>query len=100
MDNRDEERNTESGLFFLLSVFFFIRWLRAIKLGGRTRSRWNYLLTLLFAGLAIASKSSTLILPIVSGLHSFRKDNWARLLIAVNKPQPEAINQPAEIGDP
>ena len=54
-----------------------------MKLGGRTGSRWNYLLTLLFAGLAIAIKSSTLILLIVSGLHSFRKDNWARLLIAV-----------------
>jgi protein O-mannosyl-transferase len=60
-----EMKNTESGLFFLLSVFFFIRLLRAIELGGRTGSRWNYVLTLLFAGLAITSKSSTVILPIV-----------------------------------
>jgi tetratricopeptide (TPR) repeat protein len=60
-----EMKNTESGLFFLLSVFFFIKLLKAIELGGRTGSYWNYLLTLLFATLAIASKSSTVILPIV-----------------------------------
>jgi len=60
-----EMKNTESGLFFLLTVPFFVRWLRAKDLGAPTGNGWNYLLTLLFAGLAIASKSSTVILPVV-----------------------------------
>jgi tetratricopeptide (TPR) repeat protein len=60
-----EMKNTESGLFFLLSILFFLRWLRAKDLGGRTRGGWNYALSLLFAALAMTSKSSTVILPIV-----------------------------------
>ena len=32
---------------------------------GRTGDGWNYALTLLFAALAMASKSSTVILPVV-----------------------------------
>jgi protein O-mannosyl-transferase len=59
-----EMKNTESGLFFLLSVYFFTRLLRATELGGRAGCRRSYLLALLFAGLAIASKSSAVILPI------------------------------------
>src|ERR1035437_7967269 len=58
-------KNTESGLFFLLSVLFFVRWLRARDLDGRAGRGWNYALTLLFAALAMASKSSTAILPVV-----------------------------------
>jgi tetratricopeptide (TPR) repeat protein len=92
-----EMKNTESALFFLLSVLFFVKWL---KTGGsdhlrsssygasadRARSRhsgataeiriyrasayeirpyWAYILSLLFAALAMASKSSTVILPVV-----------------------------------
>ena len=60
-----EMKNTESGLFFLLSILFFVRWLRARDLDGRTGGGWNYTLTLLFAALAMASKSSTVILPVV-----------------------------------
>jgi tetratricopeptide (TPR) repeat protein len=60
-----EMKNTESGLFFLLSILFFVRWLRARDRGVQTRSGLNYALTLLFAGLAMASKSSTVILPVV-----------------------------------
>jgi tetratricopeptide (TPR) repeat protein len=60
-----EMKNTESGLFFLLSILFFVRWLRAKDLNGRTGGGWNYALTLLFAALAMASKSSTVILPVV-----------------------------------
>jgi len=40
-------------------------WLRAKDLDGRTVGGWNYAITLLFAALAMASKSSTVILPIV-----------------------------------
>ena len=60
-----ETKNTESALFFLLSILFFLRWLRAKHLDGRTGCGWSYALTLLFAALAMASKSSTVILPIV-----------------------------------
>jgi tetratricopeptide (TPR) repeat protein len=60
-----EMKNTESGLFFLLSILFFVRWLRAKDLGGRTGGGWSYALSSIFAALAIASKSSTVILPVV-----------------------------------
>ncbi len=60
-----EMKNTESGVFFLLSILFFVRWLRAKELDGRTGGVWNYALTLLFAALAMASKSSTVILPVI-----------------------------------
>jgi len=60
-----EMKNTESGLFFLLAILFFVKWLRAKDLGGRTGDRRNYALSLLFAALAMASKSSTVILPVV-----------------------------------
>jgi len=60
-----EMKNTQSGLFFLLSIFFFVRWIRAKDLDGQTRWDWNYGLTLIFAALAMASKSSTVILPVV-----------------------------------
>jgi protein O-mannosyl-transferase len=59
-----EMKNTESGLFFLLSILFFVRWLRAKDLDRRAGDGWNYALTLLFAALAMASKSSTVILPV------------------------------------
>jgi tetratricopeptide (TPR) repeat protein len=60
-----EMKNTESGLFFLLSILFFAKWLRTKGLGLRVGGRWNYALTLLFAALAMAAKSSTVILPVV-----------------------------------
>ena len=60
-----EMKNTESGLFFLLSILFFVRWLRAKGLDRRSGGSWNYALTLLFSALAMASKSSAVILPVV-----------------------------------
>jgi tetratricopeptide (TPR) repeat protein len=60
-----EMKNTESVLFFLLSMLFFVRWLRTKDLGGRTRGRWSYAFSLLFAALAMAAKSSAVILPVV-----------------------------------
>jgi tetratricopeptide (TPR) repeat protein len=54
-----ELKNTQSCLFYLLSIIFFIRHLK------ESSSRWNYALTLLFAAAAMASKSSTVILPVV-----------------------------------
>jgi len=58
-----ETKNAQSGLFFLLSILFFVRWLRAGE--NQKRNSWNYVLTLLFAALAMASKSSTVVLPVV-----------------------------------
>jgi tetratricopeptide (TPR) repeat protein len=60
-----EMKNTESGLFFLLSILFFVRWLTGKDLAERTGAGWNYALSMLFAALAMAAKSSTVILPIV-----------------------------------
>jgi tetratricopeptide (TPR) repeat protein len=74
-----EMKNTESGLFFLLSILFFAKWLRAKEPDERTVIGWNYALTLLFAALAMASKSSTVILPVVLCLCAWWLDgrwNW------------------------
>jgi len=60
-----EMKNTESCLFFLLSILFFVRHARAKELNERNGGGWNYGLSLLFAALAMASKSSTVILPVV-----------------------------------
>ena len=61
-----ELKNTQSTFFYLLSVLLFTKWLRANE--SDERRGWNYGLTLLFAALAMASKSSTVILPVVLGL--------------------------------
>lgn len=53
-----EQKNTLSGFFYLLAILFFIRSLRSAAMGA-------YGLTLLFSFLAITSKTSTVILPVV-----------------------------------
>jgi protein O-mannosyl-transferase len=58
-----EMKNTESGLLFLLSILFFLTWLEANYI--RKPAGLSYALSLLFAGLAMASKSSTVILPVI-----------------------------------
>jgi len=60
-----EMKNTQSGLFYLLTILFFVRWLRTRDINHDGGRNWNYGLTLLFAALAMASKSSTVILPVV-----------------------------------
>ncbi len=60
-----EMKNTQSGLFFLLSILFFVRWLKARAIEERADGGWSYALSLLFAALAMAGKSSTVILPVV-----------------------------------
>ena len=72
-----EMKNTESGLFFLLSILFFLRWLGPKDSDGPTGASWSYALTLIFAALAMASKSSTVILPVVLGLCAWwREGRW------------------------
>jgi protein O-mannosyl-transferase len=68
-----EQKNTQSCLFYLLAILFFLRWLEAAKAPnaadatGFPRTR-NYAGALLCATLAILSKSSTVMLPVVLGL--------------------------------
>jgi len=61
-----EMKNTESCLFYLLTILFFVRWLRRGE--NRGSGDLNYALALLCAALAMASKSSTVVLPVVLGL--------------------------------
>jgi len=60
-----EIKNTQSGFFFLLAILFFVKYVRARDAERRTEGDWSYPLALLFAALAMASKSSTVVLPIV-----------------------------------
>lgn len=75
-----EQKNTESGVFFLLSVLWFLRHLKTEKVN---EVRWNYALALGFAALAMLGKSSTVILPVVLGLCVWwieGKWRWANLV--------------------
>jgi tetratricopeptide (TPR) repeat protein len=75
-----EQKNTQSGVFYLLAILFFLRWLEAANAAnaakvaegeesppGFPRAR-RYGLAVLCATLAILSKSSTVMLPMVLGL--------------------------------
>jgi protein O-mannosyl-transferase len=62
-----ELKNTQSGLFYLLAVLFFVKWVSAGAPGAAGRPR-HYGLALLFCALAMASKSSTVVLPVVLAL--------------------------------
>ena len=89
-----EMKNTESGLFFLFSILFFVRWLGVKDHDRRTGGGWNYALTLIFAALAMASKSSTVILPVVLCLCAWwmegrwRWRNLARVAPSFSCPSP------------
>jgi tetratricopeptide (TPR) repeat protein len=61
-----EMKNTQSGLFYLLAVLFFVRWRRSPQAGWASEK--FYVLALVCGALAMASKSSTVILPLVLGL--------------------------------
>jgi|CZKI01.1.fsa_nt_gi tetratricopeptide (TPR) repeat protein len=59
-----ELKNTQSCLFYLLAALFFVRWLAAeggAVPGSRAR---DYALALASAAMAMASKSSTVVLPV------------------------------------
>ena len=66
-----EMKNTQSALFYLLSIWYFVRW-RQAALWHPRKETWAveklYALALLCGFLAMASKSSTVILPLVLGL--------------------------------
>ena len=61
-----EMKNTQSGLFYLLAILFYVRWQQNGK--DEVYLDLNYAFTLLCCALAMASKSSTLVLPAVLSL--------------------------------
>ena len=61
-----ELKNTQSGLFYLLSILFFLKADSANK--ASQERRWLFGLSLLFFAMAITSKSATVMLPVVLGL--------------------------------
>jgi tetratricopeptide (TPR) repeat protein len=73
-----EMKNTQSGFFFLLSILFFLRWLKNRDHDKQTYGNCNYVLTLIFAALAMASKSSTVILPIILCLCAWWMEDGCR----------------------
>ncbi|MCE9518042.1 MAG: hypothetical protein K8R87_00500, partial [Verrucomicrobia bacterium] len=59
-----ELKNTQSCLFYLLCVLFFVKWRQettSVGVQQAGRSHWHYALSLLCAALALASKSSTVV---------------------------------------
>jgi len=62
-----ELKNTQSCLFYLLTIRFFLEWQNREILDQKGIER-DYLLALVFALLAILSKPSTVVLPAVLGL--------------------------------
>lgn len=79
-----EMKNTQSGLFYLLAILFFCR-SRLAGAEGRAggaatgHARTDYVFALVFAALALASKSSTVVLPLVLGLCAWWMDRgWNR----------------------
>jgi tetratricopeptide (TPR) repeat protein len=71
-----ELKNTQSGLFYLLSIFYFLRWENrgtavstpALGAPGGHRSLMLSILSLFFFILATLSKPSVVMLPVVLGL--------------------------------
>ncbi len=69
-----ELKNTLSGVFFLSSVFWFLRWLQTDDCAAESGAAHGggswlpYGLSVAYGGCALASKSSTVTLPVVLGL--------------------------------
>ena len=64
-----ELKNTQSCLFYLLSILFFLKWRESTASPQDRHPEWrNYAVSLLCAVAAILSKSSTVMLPIVLAL--------------------------------
>lgn len=60
-----ELKNTQSGVFYLLAVLFFMKWRSASGRTARAGIDRNFALVIFFALLAILSKTSTVMLPVV-----------------------------------
>ncbi len=78
-----ELKNTQSGLFYLLTGLWFVRARLAEQAGDPKRARWNDWAAVACGALAMASKSSTVILPLVLGLCAWwveRELRWRSML--------------------
>lgn len=62
-----EMKNTQSGIFFLLAILYYLKALTDAE-DKSAECRRHYVLMLVFAVLAMASKTSTMVLPAVLGL--------------------------------
>ncbi len=70
-----ELKNTQATGFYLLSIFYFLRWLS----GERKFRSWDFAFMLVFAVTSMLSKSSTVILPAVLALVAWWMDRrWDR----------------------
>src|ERR1019366_8057110 len=63
-----ELKNTQSCFFYLLAILFFLKWQADGSRAGRRGSEGVYALAMLCGVLAILSKASTVMLPVVLGL--------------------------------
>ena len=63
-----ELKNTQSCFFYLLSIWFFLKWRESEGLRAGQRSWSNYGISLVCAIAAMLSKSSTVMLPIILAL--------------------------------
>jgi len=78
-----ELKNIQSGLFYLLTLHFFVRGLRAKADARQGGSGWNYIFMLMCAALAIGSKTSTVVLPLVLCLCAWWVEgqwNWRNVI--------------------
>ena len=78
-----ELKNTQSCLFYLLSILFFVKWLNSRELPVQTAAGGKYTLALIFALMAMMSKTSTVILPLVLCLCAWWLEgrlNWRSLV--------------------
>ncbi len=77
-----EMKNTQSAFFYLLTILFFANFVLAQRQANRSAVRRWYCLSLFCGALAVASKSSTVVLPVVLGLCAYWFDGrwlWHRM---------------------
>jgi tetratricopeptide (TPR) repeat protein len=73
-----EMNNTQSCLFYLLAIFFFFKRYDDALTAKRKNPDYDYILAIICAVLALLSKSSTVMLPVVLALCAWwRQDRWS-----------------------
>jgi len=78
-----EMKNTQSGLFYLLSILSFVKGIQLSPTKALFEGNKPYTLTAVFAALAMASKTSTVILPVVLCLCAWWvKGRWQWVVLA------------------
>jgi Tfp pilus assembly protein PilF len=78
-----ELKNTQSCLFYLLTILFFVKWRNASMDSDKQGRNASYALVMLCAVLAMLSKASTVMLPVVLGLCAWWLDGRWRWRTAV-----------------